>query len=279
MSALDIRVMRPAELQLALDWAAAEGWNPGLADVGPFLAADPEGFLLGCLDGEPVGCISLVRYGDAFAFLGFYIVRPEWRGRGYGLVLWQAAMARAARRNVGLDGVVAQQANYRKSGFALAHRNIRYGGQLIGAPPQEPRLVDVAAVPFAALAAYDRLHFPAPREAFLRAWIDPPRRALALASEGEIRGYGVVRDCHAGAKVGPLFADDPATAELLLRALAATTEERPLLLDVPEPNAAARAIAERHGLRPVLETARMYTDAPPPLPLQRIFGITTFELG
>ena len=37
-------------------------------------------------------------------------------------------MARLEGRVVGLDGVVDQQANYQRSGFVLAHRNIRFGG-------------------------------------------------------------------------------------------------------------------------------------------------------
>ena len=39
---LQIRSMKPEEIDLALDWAAAEGWNPGLHDAVPFRAADPE---------------------------------------------------------------------------------------------------------------------------------------------------------------------------------------------------------------------------------------------
>src|SRR5262245_49128429 len=41
----EIRTMSRAELGLALDWAAAEGWNPGLDDATPFHVADPAGFL------------------------------------------------------------------------------------------------------------------------------------------------------------------------------------------------------------------------------------------
>ena len=40
MSALAIRPMRRADLDIAIDWAAAEGWNPGLDDAEAFLAAD-----------------------------------------------------------------------------------------------------------------------------------------------------------------------------------------------------------------------------------------------
>jgi GNAT superfamily N-acetyltransferase len=125
---LRIRVMRPGEIALAADWAAAEGWNPGHADAACFATVDPHGFLLGELDGQPAATISCVNYDDRFAFLGFYIVRPDLRGCGLGLRIWNAAMAHAGMRTVGLDGVVAQQENYRKSGFRLAYPNIRYGG-------------------------------------------------------------------------------------------------------------------------------------------------------
>src|SRR3954453_23421227 len=127
-SDLSIRTMRPDEISMAVNWAAGEGWNPGLADEACFAAADPEGFFIGELDGAPAATVSCVNYGASFAFLGFYLVREDLRGRGYGLRIWNAAMAHAGPRVIGLDGVVAQQQNYRMSGFELAYANVRYGG-------------------------------------------------------------------------------------------------------------------------------------------------------
>ena len=115
-SALQIRTMTCDDVDLALAWAAREGWNPGIADAECFHAVDPAGFLLGCLDGEPIGCISVVAYGLTFGFVGLYMVKPELRGRGYGHHLWQIGMARLKTRIVGLDGVIAQQENYKRSG-------------------------------------------------------------------------------------------------------------------------------------------------------------------
>ncbi|RBP18189.1 acetyltransferase (GNAT) family protein [Roseiarcus fermentans] len=276
-SDLSIRVMAQDELGLALDWAAEEGWNPGLADAASFYAADPGGFLVGEIGGEPVGCVSAVRYGD-FGFLGFYIVKPPFRGRGYGLALWRAAMDRLAGRVVGLDGVLAQQDNYIESGFRLAWRNIRHEGVGGGRPPEG--LADLASVPFDAVEACDRTIFPAERRRFLERWIRPPQgAALAAVEAGALRGYGVLRACRRGFKIGPLIADRPDVAERLFRGLAARAAGAPLFLDTPEVNPDAVALAKRHGMTPVFETARMYTGEPPPIKLDRCFGVTTFELG
>ncbi len=89
-----VRAMSRLELDEVVGWARNEGWNPGVHDATPFHATDPEGFLVGVLDGRPIASISVVRYGPAFGFLGFYIVVPELRGRGHGVRLWQAGMAR-----------------------------------------------------------------------------------------------------------------------------------------------------------------------------------------
>jgi len=163
---LAIRRMTEADLALALDWAAAEGWNPGLNDAACFYAADPEGFFFGELGDEPVGAISAVRYGERFGFLGLYLVRPEFRGRGFGLELWRAAIQHLGARNIGLDGVVAQQENYKKSGFKLAFRNTRRQGEGGGADPGG--LTDLSALPFDVVSQYDLTAFPAPRPNFLR---------------------------------------------------------------------------------------------------------------
>ncbi len=122
--------------------------------------------------------------------------------------------------------------------------------------------------------------FPGPRDTFLRAWIAPPgRRTLAFVEDDRVKGYGCVRACRSGYKIGPLFADSAEIAKRLFSALTARLQGAPIFLDVPEPNAAAVALAKDHGLAPVFETARMYRGTAPDLPLGRIFGITTFELG
>lgn len=274
--------MAASEVALAIDWAAAEGWNPGLSDADLFRRADPQGFFVALEDGEPVGTVSLVRASPAFAFLGLYMVRPDRRGQGIGHRLWTAALAARSAETIGLDGVVERQADYRRSGFALAHRNIRYSGvaAVLDGPVAGVRAVEPGDLP--GLAALDAACFGAARPDFLRSWLQAPGHVALLAegADGHPAGFGVLRPCRTGFKIAPLFAQTPEAAGRLLAALVAKAGiGAVVMLDLPEPNAAARALAEAAGLSPVFETARMYRGPAPDLPLDWIFGLTSFELG
>ncbi len=278
---LEIKQMSRADLDVALGWARAEGWNPGLDDAAPFHAQDPSGFLVGWLGTLRIGCISVVKYGADFAFLGLYIVLPAFRGKGHGKAIWDAGMASAPGRTIGLDGVPAQQANYQKSGFARAHGSARWGGRLSGLVAKRSYVRPVTQADEATLLAFDRRHVAADRTAFLKAWLAPSAsRQTEGFFEGEtLRGYGTIRRCVEGWKVGPLFAETPAIAEALLATLLTPAGTDLVFIDIPEPNAAAVAMARRLGLQPAFETARMYLGPAPVLPLEQIYGITTLELG
>jgi ribosomal protein S18 acetylase RimI-like enzyme len=290
---LQIARATAADWPIFESWAAGEGWNPGPADGGCFLAQDPEGFFLGRIDGRPVSAVSVVNYGESFSFLGFYLVHPDFRGRGHGFATWRAGLEHAGSRVIGLDGVLDQQDNYRRSGFQLAHRNIRYVGAVTIDTPAAagpgPAVLPAGEVDRSAIEAYDAGRFPAERPVFLDRWLTAPGHiAYAAMSDAESRlvGYGVIRPAPAFAKIGPLFADTPEIAETLFRTLVAglAAEAGPgapfeVALDVPEPNAAAVALAERYGMKPSFETARMYTGPVRAVDLPTVYGITSFELG
>lgn len=285
MSALGVRQMAADELGWAIEQAAKEGWNPGLHDAASFFAADPEGFFVAERNGEPLGCLSAVRYGEDFGFIGLYIVREPYRGQGVGMALWREGMAHLAGRLVGLDGVPAQQANYARSGFALAWGNQRFEGRL--PMPANPvglaasSVVPLSDIGFDALCLDDRRVFPAPRPAFLRAWTGQPGAvARAWLEGGQLRGWALARPCREGYKIGPLVADDVSIARALAQSVcAALPPGERVALDVPLTNADAVELARELGLQPGFETARMYTGPAPRIEARRVFGITSFELG
>jgi Acetyltransferase (GNAT) domain/Acetyltransferase (GNAT) family len=280
MDEVSLRNMSAEELSVAVEWAAREGWNPGLDDAAAFFAADPEGFFRAEADGETVGTISAVAYGEGFGFIGFYIVKPDRRGHRDGLLLAERAMARLEGRNIGIDGVLAKQRQYAKFfGFQFAYRNLRFGGTITSAPVPKT-VIPLGEMPFDTVAAYDRRHFPAERNAFLRTWLTMPHATgFACERDGQMVGYGVIRQCREGFKIGPLFADDEVIARDLFVALTSRTGGQPVFLDVPEPNTTAVRLAEHRGMKEVFATARMYNREVPDLPIDEIFGVTTFELG
>ena len=281
-----IEKMNREEAALAVEWAAREGWNPGCSDAGIFYDTDPDGFFMARLGSTPVAVLSAVRYGDDFGFMGFYIAAPEHRNKGYGGLLALAGIKHLDGVPVGLDGVEAQQANYARHGFVMAHANVRYQGIGPGAAPAaagctgaELRSIQPADLP--GLFAYDRRHFPADREAFLRAWIFQPGATAVLAHhDGAIVGYGVRRPCYHGHKIAPLFAASPDIAAALFHSLRSTVPaDEAFFIDVPQPNQSAVALAAASGMVPVFKTARMYRGPAPELPLSCLYGITSFELG
>jgi len=142
-------------------------------------------------------------------------------------------------------------------------------------------LADAADIPFDELAAYDRRFFPAARHAFLSLWINQPEGfSVAACGENGVSGFGTIRRCRKGYKIGPLFADDPHTAEKIFVSLTAKIPHGEYFyLDVPSVNQFANAMAKKHKLRPVFKTARMYNRFSPNLPLDNIYGVTSFELG
>lgn len=276
-----ISVMSQNEMAIAIDWAAKEDWNPGLNDASTFYAADNTGFLIGRIGNTPIATISAVKYVNSFGFIGLYIVKEEFRGRGYGLSIWKEAVSRLKGRNMGLDGVLAQQNNYKKSGFKLAHRNIRFAGKSVKNQNYTSKIVKAKDIDLPLLEEYDRSFFPEARSAFIKSWINQNRiHALVIIENSKILGYGCIRACIQGFKIGPLYAENDSLAFELFTAL---TNSIPtcsdVLLDVPEPNQKAIDIAQRAGMSPSFETARMYTGNFPEISLSKIYGITSFELG
>ncbi|MEZ4770198.1 MAG: GNAT family N-acetyltransferase [Caldilineales bacterium] len=286
---LQIRRMTQHEVHDLVGWAAREGWNPGLHDAGLFWATDPEAFIAAELDGQMIGGGAITSYGGEYGFMGLFIVRPEFRGRGLGNTLWHARRQRLLDRlqpgaAVGMDGVFDMQHYYARGGFVFSHRNLRFRAEIKEPPSTSPDededIVPLAGVPFDQVLAYDRTCFPAPRPAFLEGWIaQPDALALGYLRDGRLSGYGVVRRCGEGCKVGPLFADDARVAEALYGRLAGFAAGGPLFLDAPENNPAAMELVRRHEMVEVFGCARMYLGQPPAVADERIFGVTTFELG
>lgn len=277
MNEVVIRVLDLPEIETLLGWAKAEGWNPGLADAAPFRAADPQGFI-GCfVDDVMIAGISAVRYGSDFGFIGLYITHADFRGRGYGRRVWDAGIGHLEGRTIGLDGVPEQQANYRSMGFLPDYETFRWSGRLKGR--LDPKIGPFGETDLPALLEFDGRHFAGNRSEFLRDWLALPRQTKVIIRDGRIAGYAVLRRCHDGYKVGPLFAVNAGVAESLLNACAADTQGETIHIDVPAGQIEISSQLERDGFERGFRTTRMYRGTPPCFEVTGVFGVTTLELG
>lgn len=277
MSRIAYRTATLPEIRLMLDWAAEEGWNPGIDDADAFHAADPDGFFIASDGKTPIAAISVVNHCDEFAFLGLYLCRPEYRGRGIGFRLWNFALSHAGERTVGLDGVPEQQANYAKSGFGPAARTSRLQGIL---PETALRYPIATPEDFEVIAQLDRAAIGFDRKRFLEAWLNtiPTRKTVLLLDEGVVSGFATVRLCRKGCKIGPIIAPSAEAAFDLARQAAAALGQREVFIDIPDSKLDLGRVLKAEGFVETFSTARMYR-GPAPVTGASQYAIATMELG
>ncbi len=285
------RPMEEAEVHQLVDWATAEGWDPGKHDADCFWQADPHGFLAMEIDGVLAGGGDIVRHNPKFGFMGLFIVKPEFRGKGFGRQLWfkrrDTLRARLdADGTIGLDAVTNMIPFYAAGGFQPDTRHLRYqSGENSSVAPANVKaaageLVPITQVDFADVHDMDERCFPGTREAFLQPWLNQPgAHSLAFVNNSQLQGYGVMRPCQVGWKLGPLHCNSPEVAAAMLPHFVSLAGEGPVFIDAPENNPAATALCEQLGMNVVFECTRMYFGPTPRMDDAAIYGNTTLELG
>lgn len=284
LNGLEFRKLDKEGLQTLVQWAEHEGWNPGMHDADVFYATDPDGFV-GCFrDGAMIGGGSVVSYNGDFGFMGFFIVKPEYRASGIGRELWyrrrDMLLARLkAGAPIGMDGVVAMQPFYSKGGFEIAFRDERH--ERVGEVyDTDSRVTPINDDDMAGIIAYDAPCFGCERQRFLRPWLaQADARTFKFTEDGVLKGYALARKVIKGYKIGPLFADNAIVAEELYRACLNAATGEPVYIDVPMINTNAVALTKKYNTTYVFECARMYYGTAPVLQTDKVYGITSFELG
>eukprot|EP00058_Branchiostoma_floridae_P011614 XP_002597102.1 hypothetical protein BRAFLDRAFT_76367 [Branchiostoma floridae] len=151
-----------SEFSLLFEWAVAEGWRPGVYDAETYYNQDPTGYYLAELDGVPIGAIGTIKFGEDLASITQYIVKPPFRGKGYGYRMWQEVLKKIGDRNLVLESVAAQRSNYEKSGFKSSWQTIRFRGvgrtddHVISNAGDRVTLTSVDKVNFDDLYAFDQ---------------------------------------------------------------------------------------------------------------------------
>jgi predicted GNAT family N-acyltransferase len=283
---VSIAQMTRDEFNVVVSWAEKEGWNPGVNDADIFWKTDPDGYIAMKNDNnELIGSGSIISYNRKFGFMGFFIIKPEYRDHGLGKKLWYYRLGRLLERldkdaPVGMDGVFSMQGFYAKGGFKFSHRNLRMEGNVLPGSSISGNIKPAVHFNFNEILEYDTRHFGFPRKNFIKLWIDQKGyKTYGYDRSGNLAGFGTIRKCIKGYKIGPLFADSFEIADEIFKKLVSEAEGNYIYLDIPEINPEAVRLASKYNLKECFGCARMYYGKTPELPYRNIFGVTTFELG
>lgn len=265
-------------------WAAAEGWNPGPDDAMVFYQTDPDGFYGYYVDNKMIAGGAIVSYGGDFGFMGLFIVDKPYRNMGIGRKLWikrrDMLLSRLhAGASIGMDGVVAMQPFYEKGGFNIAFRDMRYvlTGQRF---PMDSHISQIVSDDIRQIHMLDTQCFGFQRPGFLYHWLKLPGISTYKYLEGDkLLGFALVRKALTGYKVCPLFAENAQVAAALYEACLNGADGEPLYIDVPQNNPMAVKLVSDFGASPVFECARMIYGKFPAFAQEKVFGLTSFELG
>lgn len=273
-----------AEFEILVDWAIKEGWNPGLSDAAVFWATDPDGFY-GYFEGNTmIGGGSIVSYGGEMGFMGFFIVRPDYRAKGLGTDLWflrRNTLLNRLKPNapIAMDGILAMQPFYQKGGFVIDYSDKRFVKTGSAFPPH-PMIHPVTEADFDTIVALDKECFGVARPHFFKLWLGhPDAKSVAYTENGILQGVAVLRPAQTGFRIGPLYAENEAVAEALYQRCLSEAIGQPVCLDIPMCNDAAVSLVQKYDADFVFECARMYYGIPPQTNMNKVFGLNTFEIG
>lgn len=202
-----------------------EGWNPGKIDPNIFIQAAPENFFIASLD-KDIGCCVALPYDNNTAFIGYYILYPEYRGKGYGFVLFKKCLDSVKGMNVGLSAVEAQVSNYAKMGFKPSSRHRCYKLQATKeTTPSTSSLLDVKTIPRSKLVESDFAAIGMKRSKLFNddayIWTDPAVFGYAIRTSDKLAAWALCRPQVDGYRIGPLYAQNDSQADTLVDAILA----------------------------------------------------------
>jgi len=260
-SEVPIGRLAPTELPDAEALVAQAGWNQVAADWQTFLAL---GTVYAIRSGARViATAATLPYGRTCAWISMVLVESGYRRQGLATRLLRRCIDDILATGLVpvLDATPAGRTVYRPLGFADAwgftrltssRRTLALNG---AAGAIEVQSINEAVWP--QLCAYDAAAFGVDRSALLaRLRGRLPAANLFAAREGRITGLLLGREGRTASHLGPLIAEDDATAlALLQRALAAIDGE--VYIDLADSKTALRAALQACGFAPQRPFTRM----------------------
>jgi len=290
-----IRLISTDEILEVTNWARLEGFSPGFDDISIYRNTDSQGLWVGCLDDKPIGCIACIKYNPSYGFIGLFIVKKEFRNNGFGVKLWKHALDYLKNVDcVGLEAAPDRLNDYQKWGFKKSSVTNRWKSNGFQDLPLSNfykdqcdsfKVVPGSQIHSESVLIYDSQREPSPRPHFLNDWLKNSFGSVSalVDNNGMCHGFGRIRPCvlqdnNKGWRIGPLLADTPPLAELLIRKLVGNLDSK-ILLDCSSLNPYANYLLSSLGFEEISKTYRMYKGPQLPCPMNQVYGLACLELG
>lgn len=264
------------DLAGALTLSEEAGWNQSADDWRIFFRA---GTVFGVRDGGGLVATGAILPYGGFGWISMVLTAKAARGRGLGTAILRRAIA--ALQEIGcvpvLDATPQGERIYRPLGFEPVAPLWRWRGTAPGRGETAPGIATATPADCDWIVTRDAAAFGAPRAGLVAGLMARvPWLALVMPA---VNGFVLARPGRAAVSIGPLVADDEASAVALLEAVFAAYPG-PAIIDVPEGRASIESLLERNGFakeRPYLRMALGRTEhfGDP----KRLFAIAGPELG
>lgn len=217
-SEIEIRLLFESDIPSAMGLKEAAGWNQTEADWRRLLRLEPKGCFGAIKDARLVGTTTTTIHGE-LAWIGMVLVEPQHRRQGIAAKLMNAALdyLKDKVETIKLDATALGQPVYEKFGFRAESVVERWSGTASARrETQSPALMDGDIV--RDVLNMDRVAFNADRARLIRALIDEAcvSPVLMRAADGALSGYALARSGTSKTYVGPVVANDPQVAEILM---------------------------------------------------------------
>ncbi|MBX9704429.1 MAG: GNAT family N-acetyltransferase, partial [Silvanigrellaceae bacterium] len=217
--------------------------------------------------------------------LGPFIVKKEYRNQGYGTQIWQSAMALIQDNpTIILHAVPLQIPRYQKQGFESQYINQGWTLRNTLSREKEPFTEAQSITPewLPAVIHYDKTIFGASRKKLLTEVLKLSCvHSVLLDNEGQVTGFGLIRPCRDGYRVGPLFADTPEQAKQIFSYLIKMVDEDKIIVDIPQKNPFSNLFVEYFGLKAISEgeTNAMLKGENIEQNFDKNYGVFSLEIG
>lgn len=246
-SELTMLQMSYEDFKIVRNWCVDENWDLGLYDFNIYYNIDPYAHIIFFDDKKLVGSISITKYDDDLFSLGPFIISKEYRGKGYSKAIWNKAimsrMANYPKASILLYSVIKQVNLYKQHGFKSQYKNIRWNLRRQKHLTITNKCDPLTSELISKICKYDREIFSASREKILLTALRyPDIKGLFFQDDNIIKGYGLIRPCISGFRVGPLLADNLEVARCILVELLEYSGSKNVIIDIPDTNEDGQAL-------------------------------------